>query len=360
MPSQTLLLRAALLPVVQALPAWQTWCMQTDIEHTHPDFGSFRLLPLVWRNLHEAVPDAPLMGRLRGIHRHTWAANQARIAAIDKVLRDLVGAGIEALLLEDGAMLAAYYGDPGLRALNEGVVLVHPEQARLALQTLIQAGWQMGKFCPASLPEEYSEFVHAGALTNAAGQRIRVQWRLIAHDRRGHADDEVWATARSGELGECPARVPAPEALLFGLVDALASSVPARVLPGLADLWMLLRDQDSDGAHLAEVAHTRRIDCLLRLAFEFLSGLADETPVPPAALSALAALPPSPTERAICTALSRPATRWNRWMLHWQRFRLGQESAVAAALRFPRYLQYTLGEPNFLSVGRHVLRRRQV
>ncbi len=145
---------------------------------------------------------------------------------------------------------------------------------------------------------------------------------------------------------------------MLGLLDSLTAYAPARVLPCLADLWALLGDPRLDMARLVEATGARRMADLLWLALEFLSGLADGTPIQPQISSALAALPPSPRGAAVCAVLKRSATRWNRMLLRWQCFRLGQENVVTAALRFPRHIQYTLGEPNLLSVGRHVLRRR--
>jgi hypothetical protein len=64
-PVQTLLLRAALARDDGAVTAWQEWKAAADLDH--PDLGTIRMLPLVYRNLVARLPDDPLMGICKGI-----------------------------------------------------------------------------------------------------------------------------------------------------------------------------------------------------------------------------------------------------------------------------------------------------
>ena len=71
--NQELLLRAGLLRGAEATDAWQRWQIANDINKI--DQGSFRLLPLVYRNLSANSVNYPLTGRLKGIYRFTLYRN---------------------------------------------------------------------------------------------------------------------------------------------------------------------------------------------------------------------------------------------------------------------------------------------
>ncbi len=80
---QYLLLTASLRENDAALNAWHEWRSIVDLQTV--DRGSTRLLPLLWHNLVAMGVDDPLMPRLRGIYRHTWFSNQARLAKLVEV-----------------------------------------------------------------------------------------------------------------------------------------------------------------------------------------------------------------------------------------------------------------------------------
>src|SRR5262249_8973678 len=61
--SQVLLLRAALGRGPEALEAWSEWKSRHDLIETELDHGSFRLLPLVYKNLAAQETSEPQMPR---------------------------------------------------------------------------------------------------------------------------------------------------------------------------------------------------------------------------------------------------------------------------------------------------------
>ena len=79
-PQQELLLRAALLEGEAALSAWQQWQAEADLDHL--DYGSFRLLPLLYQNLQRHQIKHPWLPTLKGIHRRTWYQNQLRLQSL--------------------------------------------------------------------------------------------------------------------------------------------------------------------------------------------------------------------------------------------------------------------------------------
>ena len=72
--AQRLLLEAALGDGEAAVAAAREWSLLVDLDRI--DFGSFRLLPLLVRNLERLDIELPSSDRLRGIYRRCWYRNQ--------------------------------------------------------------------------------------------------------------------------------------------------------------------------------------------------------------------------------------------------------------------------------------------
>ena len=100
---QELLLKAALLQGPDAIHAWQEWKDNTDLEG-HLDRGSFRLLPLLYKNLLRHRVKNPFMNKLKGIYRREWYKNQMLFFEMSKVLRYLHDKGIRTMILKGAAL----------------------------------------------------------------------------------------------------------------------------------------------------------------------------------------------------------------------------------------------------------------
>jgi len=82
---QLLLLQAALLSGNDMLSAWKKWKEEVDFEN-EVEHASFRLLPLLYQNLHRHKIDDPLIDRLKGIYRKAWSNNHLLFFKCSKVL----------------------------------------------------------------------------------------------------------------------------------------------------------------------------------------------------------------------------------------------------------------------------------
>jgi hypothetical protein len=114
---QELLLRAALLPTAEAGAAWSEWAAGPAMDNL--DEGSYRLLPLVYRNLKAQRIQHRLMGTLKGLYRRAWCENQLLFHRTVGVLESLRKAGIPTLLLKGAALALEYYKDLGARPMSD-------------------------------------------------------------------------------------------------------------------------------------------------------------------------------------------------------------------------------------------------
>ena len=84
-PHQLLLLKAALLRDEPALDAWAEWKVGVDIDSL--DWGSQRLLPKLYKNLHSHGIEEPLVRKFKGFHRRTWCENQLKFRKLAPALQ---------------------------------------------------------------------------------------------------------------------------------------------------------------------------------------------------------------------------------------------------------------------------------
>jgi hypothetical protein len=132
--AQTDLLRAALCRGETARSALHKWCERTDFEAL--DLASYRLLPLLARNLHANGIESALLPRLQGIYRRTWVENQLLFDAV-AVLTE-----IDVTWLGEAALAKNLYGDWGVRPLGQVTVGGSAATCRKLRELVKAAGWR--------------------------------------------------------------------------------------------------------------------------------------------------------------------------------------------------------------------------
>ncbi|MFM8863083.1 MAG: nucleotidyltransferase family protein [Acidimicrobiia bacterium] len=133
-----LLLVAALGDTEPARRAWAAWRSAVDFDEI--DGTASRLLPILARRTDVIDPDDPVTGRVRGLYRRAWVANERSFAAADAACAALVAAGIHVLHVE-ALPLATMSGDTGVRPLWDVDVCVPRRSVRAALAELGRLGW---------------------------------------------------------------------------------------------------------------------------------------------------------------------------------------------------------------------------
>ncbi|MBD3562866.1 nucleotidyltransferase family protein, partial [Planktothrix sp. FACHB-1355] len=143
---QELLLLAALQQGKDATDAWQQWKTTVDIEDIDPE--SYRLLPLLYRNLSVHGVEDSEMVRLKGVYRRRWYENQLLVSKITELLRYFQDAAIETLILKDVALLLHYYQDDGLHPIDIFDIFVRWADGDAAIALLNKLGWKLKEKAP--------------------------------------------------------------------------------------------------------------------------------------------------------------------------------------------------------------------
>jgi O-antigen/teichoic acid export membrane protein len=267
--------------------------------------GSFELMPLVYRNLAQAVPDDPLLPRLKGMSRRAWVRNNVLLGTTSEIARTLGDAGVPALFLEGATYATRFYGDLSLRPSSAVHVLVPEPEARVASARLESSGW-----------------------TRRSGSDAYPGWRVL-FDGRGNAcilrsslaPDYV---GRGDEPAEAPLlraaeiqRMNDTDLLVPTTADALLAACVAGARYGplpptqwLVDAVMILRAGELDWDRLLELAVRHGQLLRLREALGHVLGLG--VPVPRRVATAHAWLgdfSPTRRERLVFVLSSGPLGR---------------------------------------------------
>ena len=149
--SQLLLLRAALLEGPQAVEAAQEW-FASSRDAAGPGFlhleqGARRLLPLLYRNVKDALP-AELRDTLRRVYLQYWAENQKLFRRLEERLTWFQANGIPTMVLKGVALSILHYRDKGIRPMADFDILVPEDLARDVIGRLQRDGWSAMAYCP--------------------------------------------------------------------------------------------------------------------------------------------------------------------------------------------------------------------
>lgn len=239
-PQQERLLRAALWQGDKALRAWEAWQAQIDWDD-HLDEGSYRLLPLLFHNLHQHGVQDPIMQKLKGIYRLAWYKNQTSFRRLAALLRAFHEAGIRTLTLKGAALTILHYQNYGLRPMSDFDVLVPIAQVADAVSLLQRSGWiPESRFADIQI-DALIATEQALAFQDATEQALDLHWHVLQESRGPGADESFWRTAVSMEVDGAPTRAlqPADQLLHVCLHGARWNQLPS--IRWVADSLMILR-----------------------------------------------------------------------------------------------------------------------
>lgn len=347
---QKLLLKAALLQGEEAVRSWQQWIAQVDIEKIETD--SYRLLPLVYRNLSEhGVVDLP--ARLKGVYRRTWLENQVVVQQLTTILQEFQNANVEVVLLKDAALSIFDYPDFGLRTIHNFNLLVRPNRALTAIQLLEKIGWKPQR----KVPKIISRFPHSLELKHQSGQLLNLRWHLFSEGFQEAAEQEFWKGAILTQVENFPVRILNPTDRAFYVCVAKSPMNSDYQLSRLADAVAILNSSASeiDWEKLLTQAQKYNFVGALQTSLTQLNEIL-KVSIPAVILQKLSKLPLSELERQEeRIAKSKQKTVLDRLALRYCQY--NRIARPFQLLGFIRYLQYLWGVEHLWEVPLQATRR---
>lgn len=294
-PMQELVLRAALLEGQPARDAWQQFCDREGLDNL--DQGSFRTLPMVYRNLARQAPDHPLLGMLRGVHRRAWFETKTLFRNMLPAVRLLREEGVPLLLLKGAPLATLYYRDLGLRPMQDLDVLVPEDRAAEAIGLLEARGFVRLTVSPRRISPEYLRFRHSIGFRHAEAGELDLHWHVTWQGCYPGADESFWSAAVPLDFEGVPvlALCPTDQLLHVMVHGVLLNAVPP--MRWVTDAFQVIREGgDIDWDRMLAMGRRLRVLLPLRDSLKYLVEKF-EAPVPPSVLAALCAHRPSRTER---------------------------------------------------------------
>lgn len=254
-PDQEILLRASLLKGEPSLQAWMAWAAEADLDRVDP--GSYRLLPLLYRNLQEQGVRHPLMTKLRGIYRMTWYKNGILFRALEALLKCFEEAGIPTMILKGAALIPLHYKAFGLRPMEDFDVLVPEDRRADAMRVARDAGYSEDDVDPARL----FSYSHAVSMKNAGGMKLDLHWRVFPAAYSWSSDLDFWEGAVPMNLPGVSTTAMNPADLLLHVCVHAAMWNPVPPVRWAADAAMIIRTSPGrlDWDRLLDMARRKRL-----------------------------------------------------------------------------------------------------
>jgi hypothetical protein len=191
---QDRLLQAAFLQNEKGLQAWQAWKAMVDLDGPlHP--GTFRLLPLIYRNLYRQEIDDPLLMKIKGVSHKNWTRNILALQALAQPLRGFESDGIKFIALGGLAFILQGHPDYSAYPPDQYSILVKPEKANFAIQRLRNLGWIPSPDLPQTLDESLIAAKMFQTFYCDSGKKIRLYWQLLSNTNQSPADETLWIDA---------------------------------------------------------------------------------------------------------------------------------------------------------------------
>ncbi len=198
-PLEILLLRAALLKGDAALGAWEAWRTRASRPLR---VGSSRLLPAVYLNLRDVAPPDAWLEFARTEYLRARYSNLLRFDDAAPVLGALREGAVSVLLLKGAALVAAHYGDPGLRPMADLDVMVKEEDAERAIAILRGRG-----YAPAAPVDAAARAtLHSAPFARPGAPPFDLHWRAFELEE----DRAIWDSVVEVKYQGVTVRVPGP------------------------------------------------------------------------------------------------------------------------------------------------------
>lgn len=352
---QQLLLRACLLEGEAAANAWQQWTARVDIEAI--DAGTYRLLPLLHKNLERLGLQDKNSSKLKGVHRLTWCRNRLLFHHVQAPLKALNEAGVPVMLLKGAALIDDFYKDRGARPMGDFDILVPTSQATCAIGVLQSAGWRPLRRSLESFSANYFSIMHADAFVNDDGYEIDLHWHLLYECCWPEADQDFWQMTGAREFEGATVQTLAPGDLLLHVCThgVRWNRVPA--LRWIADAKLILdaaRPQ-IDWNRFIRLARDRELTLVVHGSLGYLDCHLEGN-IPRDVLQALASSPVSrPAQLDFQTRTTPAYLRWYHqlrypWLIH-------TDALQPRPLGLLIYLQHFYGLPHAWLVPAHIVKR---
>lgn len=279
-------LQCALLPSRQALEAWARLRERSD-ELDKTDIATFRMLPMVYRNLRNAGLDEAEMTLLKGVYRQFWLKARITLRSADLAMRRLRAAGVEPVALKGLGLLATAYPESALRPMHDLDFLLRPGEFKRGFEALSAAGWKPLRGGADEYFRRLKTF-HALPVVSPDGLEIDLHRYMLEENCFPGADDRLLGRLRQGVVDGIQVTTLSAEDLVINACVHGVRWDPVPPLRWVVDAVMAIRSAGDafNWMYLEGEAMERGVSLAMAAALSFAREF--EPAIPPRTIEALA------------------------------------------------------------------------
>ena len=184
---QELLLKTAFSKADKCIDSWRKWKSRADIDNL--DYGSFRLLPLVYQRLTSQGVEDPLLMRLKSVYRYILAKNHQMFFKVIPILKALHENKIDTMLLKGTALTIRNYRSFALRPQMDIDILVKANDASNVFNFMLDQRWAPQYDHP---QKRILRLRHSCCFDGGKEKRLDLHWRLLPQYSLKKDEDVFW------------------------------------------------------------------------------------------------------------------------------------------------------------------------
>lgn len=265
---QEILLKTALFPPADVAMYWKEWNNLIDFESFF-DIGSFRLMPLVYKNLLKCETEIPFIHKLKNIYLQNWYKNQQLFHEGSKIVSEFELKNIKTIILKGAALSHFAYKDKGVRPMSDIDIMVPYNQAVEAMKLLKSNKWK-AEF------ENYIEynlkFGRSMMFRREDGFELDLHWHPFFEAQEKNKEADFWDKAIPFELSGIQSQSLCPaDMLLEVIVHGLRYNPipPIRWIPDSVKL-ILNCHNEIDWDYFIDQTRKYRVALKVKKAFDYL------------------------------------------------------------------------------------------
>ncbi len=352
-PQQELLVKTILsTSPEQQRQYFQSWLQQVDLDTI--DGGSYRLMPMLYKNISKSSLESDLNGRLKGIYRYSFYFNQMLFHQAHRIIDQLNKAGIRVLLLKGAAITLQYYQDYGIRPMGDIDILVDRANVAAAVKIIEENSWT--KKIDIELKEAMRTW-HSIDFSNKLGYGFDLHWYTMHQCCWETIDADIWDHAREVNYQGLLVYVCDP-------ADMILQACTHGIIWGeVTPIWWIMdvitilegENRNIDWQRLIQQARQRKLVLTLRACFtcieKYIPGL-----IPAGIMKTILTEEIDPEESQLFTLLTSPPGFLNlrlKWALH---SNINREKMLSQKIiGFPAYLRNLWGLNSYSQFPHYIL-----
>ena len=347
--NQTLLLKSALDKDKSAIEAWEEWSSKVDFENT--DNGSYRLYPLVYRNLTDLNIESNQIPEIfKRVYRHYWSFSNRLFLKTSLIIEMLNQSEIPILLLKGAPLAINYYDNIAGRPLSDVDIMIKPKDLVNTIAIFKKNG-----FHPITpIQKNTFKWRHAVGFENNDGLEIDLHLSLFLENLNEKDQEVYWEHSEAMVFfGKKTQTLCPTDHLLHTIVHGVVhnDSVPIR---WIADAKMILEKNSIDWDRIVRLSAKNKVSVKILVSLKYLKlHFINEIPE-----EVINDLQESVTNSFEENEFIEKTKKLNRIKTHWFNYlRVKNNSRYTFPFSFISYLKVNFGLSNALNIPFYILKK---